>query len=529
MAKEKAKPPKAKPAKKAKPDRIALPVGLRFYAPESLAQLQAALAWLDEAQLAACDDYGVDPSAWTVRALPSPRLHPHAPALFAAAAIVSPSAIAAVLDRSAYVDDDGELRIWPWYPEEDGVARPVAESRARALGLGMPREHLDEPYEPAHYFRRATSQALVAWLAGRGIDAAAARIDRLPMPPRTQFKDTKYEGGMSAAAFEAQAIYQILQTTRLFEYVGDNDQQRAHLEAKLDRQLAFACDRIANVEPLRDDGAGEPEPIELPHPDEEKRPIGRVGEIYAMSRGALIVTDGALIAIDRKGVLLGVWPRPMGDVFAIGDLVLVNYSHALDVAAGRFVEGKLEDILRSMGLDGAPSTYGHDERTAPVISGCGRYLLDVDETPYVLRLRDKTTVGQGSVLEKALEPPTKPQKGLVDPDDVAVGRVTVLDGVRFTLRSGESPVRDGRSLAFALAGDRWRFLTGDAIRDGSKTIARLGITVHAGAFRADGGELWALASDHAIRVDLGKAPKVGAIVPIDELLRAAASSLEVTA
>ena len=105
--------------------------------------------------------------------------------------------------------------------------------------------------------------------------------------------------------------------------------------------------------------------------------------------------------------------------------------------------------------------------------------------------------------------------------------MTVLDGVRFTVRSGESPVRDGRSLAFALAGDRWRFLAGDAVREGNKTIARLGVTVHAGAFRADGSELWALASDHAIRVDLGKTAKVAAIVPIEPVLRAAAASLEV--
>jgi len=102
----------------------------------------------------------------------------------------------------------------------------------------------------------------------------------------------------------------------------------------------------------------------------------------------------------------------------------------------------------------------------------------------------------------------------------------IIDGVRFVLRNGEPPVRDGRALAFALAGDHWRFLVGDLVKERGKVIARLGVPLHVAAFRDDGRELWALASDHAIRIELGEAPALGAIVALQPILESAARALE---
>ena len=505
---------------------------MAFFRPSSPAALTAALAWAEAnsaGDLESVWGYDGDRAAWSMLALPSPRMHPGAAHMFASATGTSAGAIAAVLERRAFVDDDGELRLWPWFPEEDAVARPVATAQAAALGIRLPREHLDEPYEPAHYLARATMAALVAWLEKHGVDARAAFVDRVPVPPQQAFAPERYEGGMKARARGMQALASLARTANLFQYVGDNEQLRADLELKLDRQLAAVCAVIGGT--ALTTPAREPEPIEIPVLEVE--PVGRIQGVFAVSHGALLIADGALILIDRDGRFTAAWPRPMGEVFARGDIAIVNYSHALDLAERRWVAGELSAFTARMGLDALPSTHGHDERTAPELSACGRYLLDVDETPYIVRLADELNVADGSALEKSLEPlsrgegvPKTRPGGLVAPAQVEVAKPVIIDGVRFVLRNDEPPVRDGRALAFALAGDHWRFLVGDLVKERGKVIARLGVPLHVAAFRDDGRELWALASDHAIRIELGEAPALGAIVALQPILESAARALE---
>ena len=495
---------------------------LAFFDPRDAADVAAALAWLDAEERPAAE-YGLQP-LWSVLALPEPRLHPRAPALFAAAAGIAPAAIAAVLDGRAFVDDDGELRLWPWYPEEDEGTRPLAQRQAEALSVALPRELLDKPFEPAHYLARSGQEALARFLHARGIDAASARIARVPIPPRKSYPDERFEGGMKARSRVAQAVSAAALTTRIYEYVGSDSEQRAQLGARLDGDLARLCDRVVGA------GASSPAPRERRQTEApgypEPVPVGRIVEVFVLRDGALLVTDGALIAIDGAGQLASAWRRPYGAVFARGDLVFVNTDSVLDLAARAWLSGELDPLLARVDLAEVPGTGGHDERTMPVLSACGRYLLDVDESPFIVRLADQVTVAEGQALEKAMTPLTKIAAGLVAVGAVAVGDETILDGVRFVVRGGEPPVRDGRSLAFALAGARWRFLTGSTVREGSRIIARLGVPVLGGAFSPDGATLWALGSDHALRVVFDPDPRVVAIVPLEPVLRAAARALD---
>ncbi len=489
---------------------------MAFFDPRDASDLALALAWLDAQSP---NDASDGPQAsWSVLALPEPRIHPRAPALFASAAGVAPSAIAAVLDGRAFIDDDRELRLWPWYPEEDAEARPLAKEQAEALGLALPREYLDEPYEPAHYLARSGQDAIERWLRARGIDATSTRIDRVPIPPRRMFPEERFEGGMSARSRVMQAVNAVAYTTRLFQYAGENAEHRAYLTPRLDKNLARLFAQITG-----DDGtvsAPSERPWTVPpYYPEEAAPIGRVSEVFAVRDGALLATDGALILMDRAGTVVASWRRPFGAVFAREDLAILGGDTVLDLSTHEFVVAELDPLLARMGLAAAPDTSEHAERTAPVLSACGRYVLDVDESPYIVRMSDGVTVAEGGLLEKSITPPAKHGTGLVAPGDVAVGESTILDGVRFVVRSGESPVRDDRSLAFALAGARWRILAGSVVREGGRVIARLGISILTGAFSPDGAELWALGSDHAIHVVFEPVPRIVTIAPLEPVLR----------
>jgi hypothetical protein len=442
--------------------------GLAFFEPASPDELAAALAWTDAHSKGDAEHvwgYDGDPEAWSVLRLPSPRIHPRAAEMFAVAAGVPASAIAAVLAGHAFVDDDGVLRLWPWYPEEEAATRPIAERQAAELGVALPRAHLDQPFEPAHYVARASMAALERWLAARGVDASRARVDRVPMPPRNAFAMECYEGGMHAPTPGRQALARLAYTTSLFDYIreGDEGATRVQFEARLDRDLAIACARIGGgAMPAR--AAEEAEPVVVP--EIETAPIGRVQGLLALRGRALLVTEGALVAIDREGRFAGAWPKPLGNIFARGELAIVNYSHALDVVRGTWLTGDLAELVARMGLEALPSTSGHDERTAPVISACGRYLLDVDESPYTVRLEDDLTVADHRELEEVLAtgaehddtedvPATpEPGPGLVAAEQIRVAQEFLIDGVRFVVRAAASPVAAGRSLAFALAGDR---------------------------------------------------------------------------
>lgn len=490
---------------------------LRFFAPRDADELAAALmgAEQDESE------------AWTVVALPVPRLHPRAPELFAAAAGVPVSALRAVLERAAYIADDGAVRLWPWYPEEDADERPRARELAARLGVLLPGELLDEPYEPAYYLRRSGMAAVRAWLAARGIDADRALLERVVLPTTRTYPPHRHEGGLLARSRVVQAGRAVSQAVDLFAYV--SERTMGFWEAQIDAALARLC---AAVEGAVDGRVVVSEKIAAPiFASETPRAPGRVCGVFALNDGALLVCDAALVAVDRGGAFVRALPLAQGSLFARGEVLLVNRSAALDLAAGRFLAegGELAPVLARMGLAEVPSTAGHDERTSPELSACGRYLLDVDESPYIVRLADRVVVAEGGELERVLDPETRGRKlvGLVEPAAVQVTAPTSIDGVRFFVRSGPAAARDGRSLAFALAGDRWRFLVGDAVWERGRRIARLGVTIVGGAFRDDGAELWALAPDHLILVDLTGAPRVAGVFALAPVLAAATRRSEV--
>lgn len=501
---------------------------LAFFAPRDVADVTAALAWADR-EATPVDDYDgySDAPAWLLARLPAPRLHPRAHILFAAAAGVAPSALRAVLDGAAYIADDGVLRLWPWYPEEDPDERPRAVLRAAQLQLALPDAHLDDPYEPAHYLRRAGMSAARPWLAARGVDVAVAMIDRVPLPTQRVFIDQRYEGGMRSRSTAVQAAGAVRHAIDLFQYAADASlETRQYLETRLEAALSRLCSAVAGHPPPPP--APTPASIEAPIPGTQPAP-GRVCALFNLRSGPLLVCDGAFIALDPAGKFTGAWPIAMGQVFARGDLAIINTTTVLDITAGRYLDpgGDLAPILARMGLAELPTTGGHDERTTPALSACGRYVLDVDESPYIKRLADGVVVADGRALERVLDAGARARSlpALLDPAALDVAPATILDGVRFVVRAGPSPARDGRSLAFALAGDRWRFLVGDAIWDRDRRIARLGATIVGGAFSDDGAALWTLATDHAIHLDLTATPRVTAIVPLAPLLAAAARTL----
>jgi hypothetical protein len=529
-------------------DKSTQSAGLAFFASHDPAEIARALAWADEHATADASEgwsSSSDETAWSTLRLPAPRVHPRAPELFAAAAGVTPNALRAVLAREAYIDDAGALRAWPWYPEEDAAERSRVEATLAATGLAMPGELLDEPYEPAHYLARSGLEAIEAWLGGRGLDPAMARVDRVPVPPRGEHGSERYEGGMQAEARVGQAVGALARAVRTWAYV-DDEEGRNEVGRRIDAALARLCDTITETSTRRGRQRPDaPAPFESPaRPPASEAKIeapmrntyvteipGRVGAVFAMTNGALLVCDGAFVHVDREGGFVNAWPMMMGSMFARGDAAIVNAGAVLDLAAGRFLDegGDLAPVLARMGLDEVPGTGGFDERTAPVLSGCGRYLLDVDESPFIIRLADGVHVAEGRDLERAIDfgaedgrPKRRKGVGLVTPAALEVSPTMTLDGVRFIVRAGPAPARDGRSLAFALAGDRWRFLSGDEIREGKKLLAYVGVPIAGGAFSPDGRELWALSSDHVMRIDLSGEPRASVVAPLAPLLAEAA-------
>lgn len=490
---------------------------LRFFAPRDADELAAACAWVE------ADESG----AWTLLDLPVPRLHPRAPELFAAAAGVPVSALRAVLERVAYIADDGAVRLWPWYPEEDAEERPRATVSAARLGVALPGELLDEPYEPAYYLRRAGMAAVRAWLAARGIDADRALIARVVLPTTKSYPAHRHEGGLLAQSRVVQAGGAVSRAVDLFAYV--SERTMGYWEAQIDAALVRLC---AAVDGVVEERGVMTEKITAPiFAGEGPRAVGRVCGLFGLADGALLICDGAFVVVDRAGAFVRAWPLAQGSRFARGDVVVINQGAVLDLAAGEFLAegGELAPVLARVGLAQVPGTAGHDERTSPELSACGRYLLDVDESPYIVRLADRVVVAEGRELERVLDPEARGRKlaPLVEPAAVEVTAPTILDGVRFFVGSGPAAARDGRSLAFALAGDAWRFLVGDGIWERGRRIARLGVTIVGGAFRDDGAELWALAPDHWIRVDLAGEPRIAGIFPLAPVLAAAREQLEV--
>jgi hypothetical protein len=507
--------------------------------PRDASDLAAALAWADEHAAADAVEewgrWGADPKAWVTLRLPAPRLHPRAPELLAAEAGASPVALRAVLERAAYIAEDGELRLWPWYPEEDATERPRAERRATELGVALPGELLDEPYQPAHYVTRSGMPAIASWLHARGVDPSVAMIDRIPLPPKKAHPDERYEGGLRATSRVNQAISSLLELVGMFRYVNDttSEADRAELEQAMRVRLARVFSVIGNAAPPLADLDSKTEPlVEAPKLDTYVQSVpGRVRSIQALPRGgALLVCDGAFIEIDPAGAFVAAWPMMVGWPLVCGDIALVDFVAVLDLAAGRFLEagGVLAPILARVGLPelSAITAQGHPE----CISACGRYRLNPPSE--IVRFADGVVIAAGRDLERALalqdddKPKRKPTgEALVAAQSLEVAPSTIIDGFRFVVRAGQAPARDGQALAFVLVDSRWRFLTGDEVREGGKTLARLGVPVCSGSFRADGAEVWALSSDHAIRVELAEVPRVATIAPLAPVLAAAARVL----
>jgi hypothetical protein len=489
----------------------------RFFAPEHPSDIAAALDWVQERSVGDAKEvwerlgWGGDASVWSILALPASVPHPLAVPLVAGAIGQPPGALRALMVGEAWRDCDGLLRLWPWYPEEDADARPLAEAAAATTGVALPVRHLDEPYDAAWYLRRTGPAALERLLAE--YDVALPTVDRVPIPPPDALPKTRFEGGAPAPGVASQAARRLIRAVELVSYVGRAEARAPYLR-HVEHALARLCAALGGP-PLPT-----PEPDRSPLVASSEPPVpGRVDGLWAVDDGVVLSAGDAALHVGGDGAIRSVFSGRLR--FAAADVaVLEGHSGILmrDLTADRWLEGTVADHVGRLGLTQLPSGAGHDERTEPVISACGRYLLDVDETPYILRLSDDVHVADPfDVLWDGEEDRPRRSRALLRPEDVAVGQITVLDAVRFSVRSGAPPVAQGRSLAFALHRNKWRVVDGDSVLQGRKTLSRLGIRVQHAALTADGATAWLLGEDHLVRVELEPAA-VAAVIPVAPLL-----------
>jgi hypothetical protein len=297
----------------------------------------------------------------------------------------------------------------------------------------------------------------------------------------------------------------------------DHGEARALFLRRVRSALARLCAELGgpSLPTLEPDHTALVAPAEPPEP-------GRVDGLWAVDDGVVLSAGQAALHVGGDGGIRAVFSGRLQ--FAAADVAVLESDGGepmmRDLTGDRWLEGTVADHVGRLGLAQLPSGAGHDERTEPVISACGRYLLDVDETPCILRLSDDVLVADPFDLPlDEEEEEDRPRRGraLMRPEDVAVGQITVLDAVRFSVRSGAPPVSQGRSLAFALHRDRWRVVVGDTVLQGRKTLARLGIRVQHAALTADGATAWLLGEDHLVRVALEPAA-VAAVAPVAPLL-----------
>jgi hypothetical protein len=500
---------------------------LRFFQPERLSDLRLAQEELD--RRSAGDTAAVWHDAqrgargkWSTLRLPRPLMHPAAPRLWAEAAGASAEAIHALEQTDAFLADDGTLTQWPWYREEDALMRPLAEAESARSGLAIPRDLLDEPFDPSYYLSRSGKDALRALLASRGVtDAAAGFVDRVPVPPRDEWKPVAYEGGLTADPIAAQRFQGLLRWVARAPHV--EEEHLAELDAMIANALGAVVAAMGGERP-REPNA--PRPVELPAPREEIPAVGQVISVWAVLGGALLQTEGRIISLGEDGSFQ--WAIVAHDriEFATGHGASLD-GHVLDLQRRAFRSGDYAALAAELGLPDVADAEGSYRHT-PARSACGLYALDTDETPFIQRLADRALVASGQALDRLSGEPSR-GRGLLRAEDLEVGTTVTIDGVRFTLRNDKPCSMEGRSpIALALArkdaGERgnWRIFGEGTVRQGRRVLARLGVPAQGAAFTADGARLWVLLPDHLARIDLdGPRASVAVKVPLSPILNAA--------
>lgn len=466
-----------------------------YFAPRTHRELEQATAWVrDLPELGDPAGAGAEAHGLT---LPEPRPHPGAVRLWAEATGDRLDALEAVLAEEAWIDDDGQVYLWPWYPEEDADERLSAAIRAESLGVGLPPRHLDAPFDPSHYFARSGPDAVRRRVAARGVDPDAGSVRRIVVLPRAQ---RRFEGGGRAPDPVSQASGRLARWTRLAEFAGP--EAARWLSDRIDADLRrLAASLVGDPWPV-----APPDAVRLATPSPDARPAGgRLCGLAVVDGGAVVVLEhGGWLHLDNDGAVVGRWPGRV--VFAARGGVLVELDGELavrDLAACGWRSGWLADAVDALGIDRVPTPVDVDDRSTPEISACGRYALDADEGATVVRLSDQL------VVDEALSGfwgVTTRKKPLFDPERVSDGVVTELGGVRFTVSRGNGRVAPGRGWALALgADDRWWWSMGEILATRGKAVARVGVPVLHAAFAADASAWWALTASHLVTVALPSA------------------------
>jgi hypothetical protein len=462
----------------------------RFYAPDDLDALRDAVAALDASGWPDAGEvwrWGGDRTVWSRLALPSPRPHPVATALWARRLGLDPAALRGLVAEQIWVDDKGGLVAWPWYPEEDDAARPEAEARAAAWGVAVPSRHLDAPYDPAWYLARSGPEALAALVRRSGGDPDDTRVVAVPVPPLRTMPDVRHEGGGKAPP-------ETLQRLRALAVVDDDE---------VDARLARVCAAFGAVLP-----PVVPEPTALAPLDGSAGAPGRIDGLWCVDGGVVLSAGDAWRFVSDAGVA-GPW-QPGAVAFAARGGVFVDGDHLFDLAAGAWRSGPWEDHRALLGVELPPyrpwAFRGRSSR-----SDCGRYTNETDEDDIVVRAADATWVGPWPGTSRSRAP------ALLAP--VAAGVVTTLRGVVFTVRRTTSAVVErADARAFVLDPDEeWVWFDAGVFGVGRKARARLGPVAHQVAFDLAGARWWALLDAHLVRGRrTGDTFAVDAVLPLPE-------------
>ena len=474
--------------------------------------------------------------------LPVAVAHPAAAAAWARALGWSLATVEALLGGELYIDGDGAARLWPWYPEEDATERPLAEARARELGVGLPASLLEDPFEPAWYWQRTGKAALARILGGDG--PGDLEIALVPVPDFGG--PVRYEGGGEAAPPAAQWADRVHDIAAALARIEDLDDRELALR-RLRQVLGHYIEAVRGRPPMPRGRrlllAGEP-------PDysayDEERPPGPTGvhRVWAVDGGALIACDGAVVVVDDSGAPRRAWPCARIPWHAGGGLALIEGDgddwHALELQTGTWRSGPLEaeSVFGGPLLSATEILFPGAEHHIPddPMSPDGRYRFNDGG---IVRVADGVVVADAEVFGELWEyddgydddededrdASGPPSPVLLGPSDLDIAGVvtTAIAGVTFISR-GQSryQVADSDAIPFALRGDRWRACVRGSFRVGDREVARLGAVTQAACFHPGGERLWALGADHLFRIDWSAArPVVAAVAPLAPIAAAA--------
>jgi hypothetical protein len=439
---------------------------------------------------------------WGHFELPEPVLHPLALPAWSAAAGTPEETLRALERGEVYIGDGGGLHLWPWWPHQEAL-RPEAGARAAKLGVGMPERHLGAPWDPPFYLERTGLEALLRWLADRGVvDPEGARIRRLPLPPHGACPPVRFEGGQELPG-PGDRLRDRLMEVATWYYEAGSAESRAGLGDLLTGWLAAWGAPVEAPAPPpteRLEAAGPP-PAGLPgwmEPPTSPEPFRTLRGLFTADSGLVLAYRSLLVHLDRELRVAGTW-RYRGQLRCVlGDRVITRDDalHVLDLSRGGWLEGAVELPRGLLEMADCEETLSPD----------GRYLWQVArKEDVVVRLDDGVPVAGDLLFRCYGEAEDLPVLLRAPPP---FGEEVVLDGVRFTLRApGAHRVEgEGKGLAFTLYKDRWRIFAGGRLLEGEGEIAEVGCPTHAAAFEPSGEVLWLLTDAHLLRVRWGEVP-----------------------